>query len=287
MAELESVDVNGVRYAYRDSGDGSEVVVMLHGWPDDGTVWRHQASALTEAGYRVIVPDLPGYGASDAPAEVERYAFGMVATDLIALLDELDVERAHLVAHDYGAAIGWVAATMEPERLASFVAISVGHPSLVLEASFEEMRYQWYLMLHLQDRAPELYRAAGGRVFADLIRSHPEKDRLVAELIAPGRFETLQRWERANISIDLLMLHAEGQLPTAPAITVPTFAIWPSADDYLWERQLAESERLVDAAWSYMRIAGAGHWVMLERPEQVSDALLRWLASQRSEAVAG
>ncbi|MGH2884330.1 MAG: alpha/beta fold hydrolase, partial [Solirubrobacteraceae bacterium] len=67
------VDAGGVGIEYQVTGDGRPVV-LLHGFPDSGRLWRHQVPALADAGFRVIVPDLRGYGRSDKPAEVEAYA---------------------------------------------------------------------------------------------------------------------------------------------------------------------------------------------------------------------
>src|SRR6188472_1066348 len=98
------VDVNGVGIEYQVEGDGRPVV-LLHGFPDTGRMWRNQVPALRDAGYRVIVPDLRGYGASDKPAEVDAYAIPFLAGDVLGVLDHLGVERAHVVGHDWGAAL--------------------------------------------------------------------------------------------------------------------------------------------------------------------------------------
>jgi pimeloyl-ACP methyl ester carboxylesterase len=70
------VDVNGVGIEYEVTGDGPPVV-LLHGFPDSGRLWRHQVPALAEAGFKVIVPDMRGYGRSDKPTEVEAYTMDL------------------------------------------------------------------------------------------------------------------------------------------------------------------------------------------------------------------
>ena len=94
-------------------------VLLIHGWPDDGNIWRHQVSALLEAGYRVICPDLLGYGSSDAPTEVDRYQLTALVSDMITLLDQLGLEKIHCIAHDYGAVLGWELAA-HTERLHTY-----------------------------------------------------------------------------------------------------------------------------------------------------------------------
>src|ERR1700730_13918260 len=98
LATMRSV-ANGVGTEFDVTGSGTPVV-LLHGFPDSGRLWRNQVPALSDAGFQVIVPDLRGYGRSDKPPEVDAYAIPYLAGDVIAVLDHLGVERAHVVGHD-------------------------------------------------------------------------------------------------------------------------------------------------------------------------------------------
>src|SRR5436305_11832295 len=98
------VDANGVGIEYEVSGEGPPVL-LLHGYPDSGRLWRHQVPALADAGFRVIVPDLRGYGRSDKPPAVEAYGMQMLAGDVLAVMADDGVEHAHVVDRDWGAAI--------------------------------------------------------------------------------------------------------------------------------------------------------------------------------------
>src|SRR5438309_2356181 len=113
LARMRSV-VNGVEIEFDVTGGGTPVV-LLHGFPDSGRLWRHQVPALAEAGFRVIVPDLRGYGRSDKPAQAEAYGLGLLAADVLALMDDAGVEKAHVVGHDWGAAIAWALASAAGE----------------------------------------------------------------------------------------------------------------------------------------------------------------------------
>src|SRR6266540_4373007 len=100
------IDNDGVAIDFTDQSAGRPVV-LLHGWPDSGRLWRNQVPALTAAGFRVIVPDLRGFGASDAPEATDAYALPFLASDVLAVLDHVGLERAHIVGHDWGAALAW------------------------------------------------------------------------------------------------------------------------------------------------------------------------------------
>ncbi|HLK45522.1 MAG TPA: alpha/beta fold hydrolase, partial [Acidimicrobiales bacterium] len=82
----------GVGIHYESTGEGP-AVLLLHGFPDTGALWRHQVPALVGAGFRVLVPDLRGYGQSDKPHDVEAYSIFNLAGDALAVLDDAGVER--------------------------------------------------------------------------------------------------------------------------------------------------------------------------------------------------
>src|SRR6267143_585660 len=132
LARMRSV-ANGVGIEFDVTGSGTPVV-LLHGFPDSRRLWRNQVPALAEAGFQVIVPDLRGYGRSDKPAEVEAYAMPLLAMDVLGVLDTVGAEHAHVVGHDWGAALAWVVASFAPERVDHLAALSVGHPASIRTA---------------------------------------------------------------------------------------------------------------------------------------------------------
>src|SRR4030081_916479 len=127
LAKMRSV-ANGVGTEFDVTGSGTPVV-LLHGFPDSGRLWRNQVPALAGAGFQVIVPDLRGYGRSDKPAEGEAYAMPLLARDVLGILDTAGAERAHVVGHDWGAALAWVVAAFAPDRVDHLVAMSVVNPA--------------------------------------------------------------------------------------------------------------------------------------------------------------
>ncbi|MGI4940965.1 MAG: alpha/beta fold hydrolase, partial [Janthinobacterium lividum] len=110
--------VNGVNLHVVEAGDaGRPLLLLLHGFPEFWWAWRHQITPLAEAGYHVVVPDMRGYNTSDAPQEVSAYTIDILAVDVVALADAFGADRFHLVAHDWGAVIGWWVAATYPDRL--------------------------------------------------------------------------------------------------------------------------------------------------------------------------
>src|SRR3954453_4766580 len=107
-----------------DQGEGNPVV-LAHGFPELAYSWRHQVSGLAEAGYRVIAPDMRGYGRSAAPEDVEAYDVIELCSDLVRVLDDRGLEKAAIVGHDWGANVAWHFALMHPERTACVAGLSV------------------------------------------------------------------------------------------------------------------------------------------------------------------
>ena len=140
----------GTEIHYEVTGEGTPVV-LLHGFPDSGRLWRHQVPALTGAGYRVIVPDMRGYGRSARPVEVDAYNILHLVSDVRAVLADAGVPRAHVVGHDWGAASSWVLASVMPETVDHLVALSIGHPATFRgrpgQLDLDQLEKAWFMLL--------------------------------------------------------------------------------------------------------------------------------------------
>lgn len=124
MTQPLRIGVGEVTLSVTVEGDGP-AVVLCHGFPQTSHCWRHQVPTLVAAGYRVVTPDLRGFGGSDTPQEVEAYRSDRLVGDLTGLLDALDLEDAVVVGHDWGAQLAWWTAALAPERVRAVVGLSV------------------------------------------------------------------------------------------------------------------------------------------------------------------
>ena len=107
-----------------EAGQG-DPVLLLHGFPQNWWEWRGVIPGLAEK-HRVIVPDLRGTGWTDTPAS--GYDRDQLLADVVALLDALEIERIHMVAHDWGALLGFHLCFEQPDRVRSFMSIAIPHP---------------------------------------------------------------------------------------------------------------------------------------------------------------
>jgi len=123
--EHRTVEVNGIKMHIAEKGKEGPVVLFLHGFPELWYSWRHQIVALSSLGYRAVAPDLRGYGDTDVPSSVSSYTIFHLVGDIVALIDSLGVDQVFLVAHDWGAVVGWYLCLFRPERIKAYVCLSV------------------------------------------------------------------------------------------------------------------------------------------------------------------
>ena len=121
---LQHFSTNGITVRAAVEGTGP-LVIMVHGWPELWYSWRHQIRPVAEAGFKVVAPDVRGYGGSDKPHPIEAYDMIELTADVVGLIDALGEEKAILVGHDWGAPICWNTAVLHPERVSAVVGLSV------------------------------------------------------------------------------------------------------------------------------------------------------------------
>lgn len=120
----QRISVSDVTLEVVEAGEGP-LVVLVHGFPELALSWRAQIPALAAAGFRVLAPDMRGYGGSDAPTAVSAYGMLSLVGDLVGLVREAGADRAMIVGHDFGAAVSWTAALLRPDLFEAVACLSV------------------------------------------------------------------------------------------------------------------------------------------------------------------
>ena len=260
-----------------DEGKGP-AVLLLHGFPDSARLWRYQIPALVDSGYRVIAPDLRGFGRSSRPDSVDAYAIANVVGDVVALLDHLDVGSAHIVGHDWGAGVAWGMAMFVPDRTQTLTVLSVGHPtSFGDRTNLYQLAASWYMLLfQFEGIAEEFLTQDDWGFVRRWLRNEPDLDRYIQDLSRPGALTAALNWYRANAKPTRLI----GKPPEWPPISLPVMGIWSTGDLALTEKQMVDSERYLDGPWRYERIDAPSHWIPLHAPEKVNELLLDFLAAE-------
>ena len=273
--------VDGFRLAYDRTGDGP-AVVLLHGWPGDRTDYRVLAPILAERGFEVVVPDVCGFGESDA-ADTDPAQYGVAAQgrSIVGLMEELGLERPVLAGYDVGSRIAQGIARNQPELIDGIV-VAPPLPGIGKRVFSEQAQAEfWYQAFH---RLPVIEELIDGK--PDAVRSYlnhfwthwsgpgfePDLDHLVDTYSQPGAFTASIQWYRAGAG-SVAVSAAETAPPSYDRIAVPTVVLWPEFDP-LFPR--AWSDRL-DDFFSDVRLRfvdGAGHYAPLEYPEILAEEIV-------------
>jgi len=267
-------DSGGVGIEYSVSGpEGGRPVLLLHGFPDTGDLWRHQVPALVGAGLRVIVPDQRGYGRTDKPDGVDAYNVVYLVGDAIAVLDDVGVERAAVVGHDWGAAVAWGMASLAPERVERVAALSVGHPLSFAGAGLPQREKSWYMLLFQFAGIAEQWLTDNDWANFREWSRYPEVDSIISRLEADKSLTPGLNWYRANVPPEALV----GPPMELPMVQAPAMGVWSSGDFALTEVQMTGSAQFCAGGFRYERIDGPGHWMQLEAPDAVNALLVDFL----------
>lgn len=267
------LEVNGLHFNVVHDGSGPPVL-LLHGFPDSHRLWRNQIPALVRAGFAVVAPDLRGFGDSDRPDEVDAYAMPSILGDVTGMLDQLGIARAHVVGHDWGAAVAWFLASFHPDRVDRLGALSVGHPASFAAAGIEQREKSWYMLLfQFEGIAETALRHDDWRLFREWTREHSELGKWTADLSRPGALRAALNWYRANVNPQALLM----EQPQLPPVQAPSLGVWSTGDAYLTEAQMTGSSAHVASSWQYERIEDASHWIPLDQPDRLNELLVRFL----------
>ncbi|MEV4047081.1 alpha/beta hydrolase [Streptomyces sp. NPDC049744] len=268
--------VDGVRISYRDHGEGAPVV-FIHGTPSYSYEWRNVVPHVEAAGHRVITYDLPGYGRSERP--VDRDTSVAAQTDLLrGLLDALDIQRATIVAHDIGGAIGQRFAVAHPERVRRLMIIDTvsydSWPSETWRKIIDE-QLEEYMQLPqdafdaILTRQLEMTVARGAATMTgDVLKAY-----LAPHQSALGRVSFFEHQVRHYNS-----RYTEEITNQLASLTMPVHILWGEGDQW---QPLAYARRLTEEIPNARLtvIPGAGHFVMEDAPELVTEEILDFITS--------
>jgi pimeloyl-ACP methyl ester carboxylesterase len=269
FVEIETADAGPLRVHFAEAGEGPPLL-LLHGWPQHFWCWRRVVPQLA-GDFRLICPDLRGFGWTDAPGR--GYDHETFASDAVALLDALELERAGVIGHDWGGFTGFLIALRHPDRVQALLALSTPipwlRPSPRLLAATWRTWYAWALAAIGREavrRRPGAVRLMLRRGAPDMAIDESEAEVYAERLREPARAEATQllyrgylssvlalrerRWEGLRLTVPARLVVGRGD-QAVPEVVVTGFE--PHADDMTLE--------LVD---------GCGHFLPEERPNLVA-----------------
>ncbi|WP_193164750.1 alpha/beta fold hydrolase [Microbulbifer hainanensis] len=305
--QFRTVATNGIHLNVAEAGAGP-LVFLLHGFPECWASWGPQIKFLVDRGYKVVAPEMRGYGDSDAPEDIAAYDTVELAADVIGLLDAYDQEQGVIIGHDWGCIVAWHTAWLHPERIKGVGGLSVpwfgrGQTD-TLSALKRQMGDNYFYIIDFQnaaahealnrDKTRSLEGILTGRF--ELLGQEADDRGLLERITLPDEppeymprdfldyiisryqrhgFEPPLNWYR-NFARTWQRTAAQ----TDNTITVPAMYLTGSKD---WTNLYAQGIGLdMHTQCSDLRInevIEAGHWLGQEKPEWVNGKIAEFLAS--------
>jgi len=319
--EHQLLSVNGITLSIYSAGplDGP-VVWLLHGFPESWYSWRHQIRMLAEAGYRVMVPEMRGYGQTSAPDDVSSYDLMTVCADIQAAMDLLGQRSVAVVGHDWGAPVAWHLALLEPQRVRVIAAMAVPYGGRPKRPAIEIIRSQF------ADRFNYiLYFQQPGVAETELDQDIPRTLRMMMHNTSAAVPKDLFLQDKPAGSSLYQGMRDPGAPPAwcasdAFAVYLSTFEgrgfrgalNWYRNFERNWERTAPLAERKVEQPSLFLLgdkdpvgtleahtlqkmpswvsdleqhiVEDCGHWIQSEQPEQVNRLLLGFLERRYTQA---
>lgn len=278
------VDVGSVALHVAEAGppDGNRVL-LLHGFPEYWYGWRYQIPVLAGAGYRVVAPDLRGYGGSDRPPAVRDYSVGAVAADVGGLVDALGGRGATVVGHDWGGIVGWVAAARYPEAVRQLVVLNAPHPAVARRAlrdPLQALRFGYAAAFQVPGVPERLLSARRGALVRTLLRRASTRRGAFsdADLARYGAVFSSPDALRGPLAYYRAAARAPGSSTPSGTSTLrtPITVLWGTRDPVL-PLGLADPGRAVARHVRVVPVEDAGHFVQADAPDRVNAELLTTL----------
>jgi pimeloyl-ACP methyl ester carboxylesterase len=266
-----------MKFRCREAGSGGEPVLLLHGFPETSHMWTELMPAMANAGYRCLAPDQRGYSAGARPTGAEHYRTELLVSDALALADAAGFGKFHLVAHDWGAGVGWRLIREHPERVASWTSMSIPHPASFAAARRDDPEQQEksaYILFFQEPGVAEASLSANdwAQLRGVWSQSSPEE---VAEYMAtftqPGAMTAALNWYRAAFGAS-----TGADVENEFDVTLPSLTIWGNQDQAVGRSTTLTHNRYMKG---YNRFAemDAGHWLVQEKFEDVCREVLAHL----------
>jgi pimeloyl-ACP methyl ester carboxylesterase len=308
------VQVNGAPFHVIDQGEGP-AVLFCHGFPDTAETWRSQMRAVAQAGYHAVAPDMRGFGASYAPADMKLYSALHTVGDLVGVLDALGIGSAVLVGHDWGADVAARAAVMRPDRFSAIVSVSIPFQPRGEISTWDDLRRQGlgdlYYAFDMMKPGAETYFEPAEKTIPSILYwlsgsppsgtgwnpIDPARHMLrPAPVAAPSWADpdyvrhTVRSFEKTGFNSGLNYYRAAQEtFDLMPAfknqlIRQPSLYIWGGADGLcqLFHPTLPtveEVRRLAPGIVDVVRVENAGHWIQHEAAGRVNAELLKFLGA--------
>jgi len=272
------IQLKDVNIHYVEAGDKrNQLMLCLHGFPEFWFSWRHQLKEFASTHW-VVAVDLRGYGRSEKPSGRSSYHYDLLVEDVRQIITLLGKDKCILMAHDWGALIGWRVVHHYPELISQYIPMNCPHPAAfqqTLVSDYTQMLKSWYIFFFQLPMIPE-------RLTTTLI-SMGFRKRVKQSRLSPGEAQAyLDVFDKPsdltppiNYYRNLVYSINDPNFPRS-LISVPTLLIWGEKDNYLNISMASLSSNYVEN-FSLFTVAGATHWVQQDAPDVVNEKIRQFI----------
>ena len=289
-AEESLTRVGGLDFEVTKAGAGSKLALCLHGFPEHAISWRFQVPLLANMGYRVWVPNLRGYGASDTPQRKAAYGIDRLLADVAGLIEKAredqEVSEVVILAHDWGALIAWEFAMRKVAPIDRLIIMNVPHPAVAMRHSRQwyQLKKSWYIFMFQIPGLPEwgLRRDDAQGLNGAFTNSAQNKENFPEEVLSVYRKNVLREggptgminYYRANFAPGNIS-GFNGKAP--PLIEIPVLMIW-GENDIALDVRLTEGTDAFVKDLTIRHLPGISHWVQQDAPQTTNALIEPWLS---------
>lgn len=279
--------VNNIKLHYVFDGEGP-LVILLHGFPEFWYSWRKQIPELAKQ-YKVVAPDLRGYGDSDKPRGVKNYDTAIIAKDIRDLILALDHPKAHIVAHDWGGGVAYTFAQLYPEHLDKLIVLNCPLPAILIQqfkSNFKQLKRSWYMFFFQIPYLPEwnikrnltvfFKRALRGWAHNKEAFTNDDILHYVKAFEKPYALTAAINYYRASFRSIFKRNQQKLKL-----IEADTLMIWGEDDQALGIELTYGMEKYFKNHFEIKYISDCSHWVQHEYPDLVNSYILEFLSAER------
>lgn len=281
---LVRVTANGHEFRARVAGrhNTGPALLLLHGFPVTSAMYTPLIDAAANAGYRVVAFDQRGYSPGARPTDLEAYQIPHLVADALGVADAVNFDRFHVIAHDWGSAVGWVLALQHTDRVQSYTSLSIPHVEAFragLIGDPDQRRRSRYMIFFRLPWLPELAFTFNRLALlrAGVYPQMPEAERAeyLSVFAEPGAMTAALNWYRAPSDAENITTVAD------PMLKIPFLFIWGNQDGAVSRNSVDGQRQFIEGDFRELEL-DAGHWLMEERSDVVVPEILAFLAGQQA-----
>lgn len=282
MQQTKQIKVGNLEFDCSVTGEeNNEAVIFLHGFPETSFMWSKIMKKIASLGFYCIAPNMRGYSKNACPEGVKNYGIENLSADILNIANAVNVDKFHLIAHDWGAGIGWNIVYNNSERIISWTALSIPHSRAfgkALKTDKEQKKKSRYIGWFLIPIIPEIM----------LRKNDFEKFRKLWKHSSPEEIENYLSVFKRKQSLTAALNYYRanfGKRNRQPIgnVTTPTLFIWGKNDLAVGAKAAEYNHRYMKGDYTFLELNG-GHWLIQTNYLELETAIVEHLSKYKSAA---